>query len=738
MTGAIHVDGRDKVTGRERYVADLRLPGCLIGKALRSPLPHARIKRIDVARACQVPGVRAVLSGQDSANRLIGRILHDMPLLARDRVRFVGEKVAAVAAENHAAADEALSLIDVEYEELPSVFDPEHAIQPGAPRLHPDVRSYRGRPADLPDIPNLQSRLVSHKGDVERGFAESEHVFDFTFSVPTVHQGYLEPHACVVNARSERIEVWASNKSPFKLRELVASLAEVEPDQVLVHVGALGGDFGGKGSFMDVPLCYALSAISGAPVRMVMSYTDELMAGNPRHAAMMRVRTGVRSDGCFWARDYQVIYNGGAYGAFKPVGHVNLNGALQGGGPYRIPHVRMEGLCVYTNTTPRGHFRAPGEAQTLFAVESATDMIATQLGMDPYELRRLNAMVPGDVDARGRVLEDVRLREVLDAAIAASGWGQPKAQSHVGRGISLFNRALAEGTSSAKVGLAREGLTLTTALADVGTGLHTTLRAVVARTMGVPAHMVQVAVGDTDAVLPDQGVGATRVTVLAGEAAQLATQEVKATFLNRLSQVYGWAAERIEIRDGVIHAPDGSQLDFAAAVHGTVEADEERIEASVQRSVDHSRHPTVATAQVAEVHVDPETGEITVLSFVSAHDVGEILNPVLHQGQINGGVVQGLGYALMEELPAQDGRVETLSLGDYKLPTEQDVPPLKTVLVTGGHGPGPFGSKAIGESALGGVAPAIANAIFDAVGARVTSLPLNSEKVRAAGMAMPA
>jgi CO/xanthine dehydrogenase Mo-binding subunit len=377
---AWRVDGVAKVTGSEVYTADLRLPGCLFGRALRSPYAHARITRVDVTRACAVPGVHAVLTGQDVAGHLIGRILRDMPVLALERVRFIGEKVAAVAAVDADAADEALALIEVEYEELAGVFGPLAALEPGAPVLHPDKQRYPGLPADLPDIPNLQSRLLRLKGDIDQGLDESDRVFEHVFTTPTVHQAYIEPHACVVYARPEGVEVWASNKSPFKLREILAGVAGLPLDRVVVHAGSLGGDFGGKGSFMDGPLCYLLSAASGRPVRMVMSYVEEFQAANPRHASVMRVRTGVKQDGRLWARDYQVVFDGGAYGAFKPVGHVGLNGALQGGGPYRIPHVRLEGMCVYTNNTPAGHFRAPGEAQTLFAVESATDMVAREMG----------------------------------------------------------------------------------------------------------------------------------------------------------------------------------------------------------------------------------------------------------------------------------------------------------------------------------------------------------------------
>ena len=530
-------EGPEKVTGQSVYGVDVTRPGMLWGKVLRSPLPHARITNINTSKAKRLGGVQAVLTGQDLPRALAGRKLRDIPVLAQERALFVGEKVAAVAAESPDTAEEALLLIEVEYEELPTVFDPLEAMQPGAPILHPDLPSYEGLPEPVPEATNDFARRNWDRGDIEQGFAESEMVFEHTFTTQLVHQGYLEPHACVVEIDlSGRVQIWANNKSPYSLRGQLAEVTGLSRDQIVVNPCSIGGDYGGKGSFMDVPLCYHLARVSGRPVKMVMSYIEELMAANPRHPSVITMKTGIKKDGRIWARHVQMVFNAGAYGSFTPV--VRLVGARYAGGCYRIPHVHMESHMVYTNNVPCGHMRAPGEAQALFAVESHTDMIARELGKDPYEFRLQNVLQEGDIDPEGESYNGVKAEETLRKAAEAARWERPPSRGKaVGRGMSLAHRPPGAGDTTAKVTIDGQGrVTLHTPIWDTGTGAQTVLRQIVAEELTVPVEEVGLEELNTDALTFDSGVGGGRVTYLAGRATLSAVQDLKA-------KLVGWARD---------------------------------------------------------------------------------------------------------------------------------------------------------------------------------------------------
>src|SRR5262245_30643577 len=425
---AARVEGQEKVTGVTCYTADVALPGILWGRALRSPLPHARIVRIETSRAQQVPGVHVVLIGADVRGIRYGRRLFDVPVLAEERVRFAGERVAAVAAEDRDAAEEALGLIDVEYEELPAVFDLMQAIEEDAPLLHPEVNSYLGLPRPLENLSNIVVLDTWSKGSIERGFAEADLIVENTFTVPRQHQAYLEPHSCVVWIDDhERVQVWASSKVPYQVKEQLAVALRLPKERIRLNPVAIGGDYGGKGSPMDIPLAYFLAVRTGRPVKMVMDYVEELTAGNPRHAAIVQLKTGVKRGGAIVAHQARVLFDSGAYGGFKPTPAVNLGGASKAGGPYRIPHVHIEGVQVYTNTIPGGFMRAPGEPQTLFAIESHIDCIARQLGMDPLDFRLKNLLEDGDETPIGTRYQDIRAQTTLEAAVDAAGFRTPKA-----------------------------------------------------------------------------------------------------------------------------------------------------------------------------------------------------------------------------------------------------------------------------------------------------------------------
>lgn len=726
-------EGPEKVSGQSIYASDVNLPGMLWGKILRSPLPYARIVSIDTSRARELPGVHAVITGQDIPDRRVGRLLRDCPVLCKDKALFVGDKVAAVAAEDPDIAEEALLLIDVEYEELAPVFDPEEAMCGDAPTLHEGMESYPGLPQPPSGINNVFAHNVWDKGDIEQGFSESDLIFEHTFTTQLHHQAYLEPHACVVDIDDHgRVQIWACNKGPFMLREQLSKVWDMPEANILVNPTNIGGDFGGKGSFMDIPLCYYLAQASGRPVKMVMDYVQELMAGNPRHPATITIKTGMKSDGRIWARQARCVFNSGAYGAFKP--RVHLRGADHSGGPYRIPNVHIDSYMVYTNNIPCGHMRAPAKPQVAFAVESHMDMIAREMGMDPYEFRMLNVLRDGDANPVGEEWENIRAAEVLQQAADAAGWDTPKASlgdgRRVGRGISISDQPPGSGMSSAEVRMDAGGrATLLMSLWDTGTGAHTVLRQMVAETLTIPIEDVGVVIRDTDAVGFESGPGGSRVTYTSGQSTVGAAEDLKEQLTVLAAEYMGASADAVTLEAGQFQANEGGRamaLKDVAAQAVTALGDD--LSAEKTYTAPPSEY-TSYCAQVAEVEVDQETGEVKVTKFITAHDVGTVLNPLFHQGQIEGGVIQGLGYALMEEMETEEGRIANLSLGDYKIPTIKDVPELVTVLLEDGGGPAPFESKGIGESSNTPVAAAIANAVHDAIGAPVMQLPVTAERV---------
>jgi carbon-monoxide dehydrogenase large subunit len=717
------VDGVEKVTGDAHYTADVALPGTLWGKALHSPYAHARIVSVDTSRARALPGVHAVITGADIDANLYGRIIKDIPVLARDRVRFVGDRVAAVAADDEDIAQQALELIDIEYEELPAVFEPFDALEEDAPILHPDYNTYAGiQPNDGPT--NAYSHTVVDRGDVDAAFAAADVVVENEYHLSRVHQVYLEPQAVLISVEDGRAHVWATSKAPFNLRESLANAVGITEEDVVVNPTFIGGDFGGKGSSMDLPICYYLARASGRPVRMVLDYLEEFLAANPRHEVVIRLKTGVMRDGTLTAHQVRFVVNCGAYAGYKPRG--SIGGAAQSAGPYRIPNTRIESMHVYTNTVPGGHMRAPGEPQAVFAIESQIDEVARAIGMDPVEFRRKNLVTDGEETPGGHVLHEVRGIETLDAAVKAADYTAPKAPL-IGRGAAIGDRAAGGGQGNSAVTLHPDGtVLLSTPIFDQGTGTYTTLCQVVAEELQVAIDVVDYEVVDTDAVRFDSGIGGSRGTRVNTAVAYEAAQDAKRELFALASERLGWPADRLVLREGEIR-----QTDLEEAISWSELL--QRFDTSVTgraNVTDSSRlHVTSFVAQVAEVEVDPDTGEVKLLKFTTAHDVGRVMNPIMHQGQVNGGFMQGLGYALMEELRVEDGRVTSLSFGDYKVPTARDIPPLTTVVLESESGTGPYNIKGIGETPLTPVAPAIANAIEDAVGVRIRELPITAEKV---------
>lgn len=740
------VEGPDKLSGRARYTGDCAVPGMLFGAVLRSPYPHARILQVDVSRARQAPGVHVALSGRELGERLYGRSVVDVPVLAVDRVRYVGEPVAAVAAENPQAAEAALDLIEVEYAELPAVFDPFAAMQPDAPILHPHAREYRrfttagiARTASadaLPDIPNLCGYELVTWGDTAQGLREAEVVMEHTYRTSSQHQGYLEPHSCIVEARAEGgARIWASNKAPFGLRSLLARDLGIPEPSIQIEPMLIGGDFGGKGSPMLIPLAYFLSQAAGRPVRLVLSWREEFQAANPRHPAWITIRSGVNRDGTLVAREVQAVYASGAYAGFKPFTSGRLPTAVRlAAGVYRIPHFRFEMKMVYTNHVPMGHMRSPGGAQIAFAAESEMDQLAAAVGMDPIAFRQRNLVKEGDPAPMGLRWASVRIEECLEAVKEASGWGGPK-PPNVGRGVAVAEEGagLSGAGSSSIVQVDADGtVTLVTSATDQGSGSHTMLTQVVAHELQRPLHRVRLKFTGTDGPW-DRGSSAASVTRAAGRATVGAAAEVRKKLAAVAAEFLGCPPEQVELADGMFRDRDQptAALPFDEVAR---HACRDGPVTGFHRYEDHPERDAVTSyvAQVAEVEVDRETGQVRVRRITSAADVGTVINTIGVTGQLEGATVMGLGFATTEELRIVDGRVETTGLHDYKLPTMADIPTLETVLITSGVGEGPYGAKSVGELTNLTVPAAIANAVSDAVGARVTELPITAERVYAA------
>jgi CO/xanthine dehydrogenase Mo-binding subunit len=736
---APRIEGQQKVMGKARYTGDNLLPGLLWGKVLRSPYPHARIVRIETERARSHPGVSAVLTAADIPEALTGRRLRDMPMLARDRVRFVGEKVAVVAAADRDIAEEAAQLIEVDYQPVAAVFDPLEAITESAPVLHEGLKDYKGLPK-LSPIRNTYSHDEWLLGDPEQGFRSADHIFEDTFRTQHVHQSYLEPHSSVLSIDSETgsIHVWISNKVPYQTKQSLADAIGVPAEKIVIHISVIGGDFGGKGALMDLPLCYFIAQRTGRPVKMIMTYAEELMAANPRHAGIIKIKTGVKRDGKLVAREIKVYWNGGAYGAMKPIPSVNLPGAVKGAGAYRIPNVKIDSYAIYTNTVPCGHFRSPGMVQLVFAGESQMDMIAEALRIDPLDLRMRNLLESGDTTPDQSVIIDVKAREVLEAAAQATRWKKFRKAPGIGHGVAIAYRNVGVGEANARMSLGEDGIvSLLTTYSDTGTGAHTILCQMVAEILQIPLERVRLDVGTTDCFNSESGTGGSRVTYVLGQAVLAAADKLKHRLAELAAGMFGATAPEVVYKGGKLALRNASSRSLSLAEIGAGAA-RKGLSTEVQSFFRATETPAegVFAACVAEVFVDVETGRVEVRKLDTVHDVATILNPMGHQGQIDGGIVQGLGYALIEELKVEDGKVVTLSLGDYKMPTIADIAPLTTTLVPGGTGPAPFHSKEIGESAISQVAPALANAVYDAVGVRIKDLPITAEKVYAALQAL--
>jgi carbon-monoxide dehydrogenase large subunit len=727
------IEGEGKVTGKTKYAADLAFDGLLRAKILRSPLAHARIKSIASDKARTLSGVHAVLTGADIPDVFVGTRIKDQPVLTGDRVRYAGDAVAAVAADTVEIAEQALTLIDVEYEELPHVLDPMEALNPTAPPIHDDRSRYKNAPPVPEGISthNLQSYTVWKSGDVEEALGRAPRVFEHTFRTPLSHHGYIEPHACTVQVHSDgRVEVWASNKGPWGLREQMAEDFGIPKEKIKVHILHVGGDFGAKASLIDVPICYFLSKASGRPVKLILDYSEEIAAGGHRHPAVITLRTGVNEDGTFAAIRATIHFSGGAYASQKANPQVTVLGGRRLASMYRVPAIHVTTYCAYTNHVPCTQTRTPGSPQIVFAFESQLDIIARELGIDPVEFRRRNILRDGDSSPLGEKWQHILASETLERAVNASGWKKSGNRNGRGFGLGIYERGAPEGKASAALSLDRDGrVNILTGVPDVGPGFYTIIQQMVCETLGLPPEKVGVMFEDTDSLPYDPGTGGSKQTNTSGHAVYKAAREVREKLLLLAAREMGCQPEEIQQQGNKFVGPNRRSVSVDETIATAVGDNGGPVFHLTLYEPKDLPKVTAFAVQVAEVEVDRTTGAIRVRQLTTAHDTGTVLNRATLQGQIDGGAVNGVGFATMEENTILDGKIATLNLGEAKLPCIADIPPLRTVLLETPTGPTPFAGKAIAEMPNVPTAAAIANAIADATGVRIFDLPLTAEKV---------
>jgi CO/xanthine dehydrogenase Mo-binding subunit len=731
------LEGPEKVSGSAKYAVDAHEPSALWTKLLRSPYPRARILRIDTTHAAALPGVHAILTGDDVRGMRTGIAYRDEPLLAWDEVRFAGERVAAVCAADADIATAALALIEVDYEELTPMLSAAEALAPGAPIIHPDFNSYEDvAPIAAPS--NAYGHITLAAGDTTVGFADADVIVERTYETPLIHQMYFEPHTCLVSLDADgTAQVWLASGTPGVNHTELARVLGISPDKIVVNFSLLGGSYGGKTDGTEAALCYLLAKRTGRSVRFLADYAEELTAMHPRNPSIIRIKAGAKRDGTLTAWEVEAYFATGAYSAYDIV--PSAGGLLVAGatGPYRTPNVTIDSYQVYTNTIACGYMRGPGPFQCTFASESHVDEVAKALGMTPEDLRLKNLIheqsdmaiqglwvPPSSPDSASA--QATRMKESLDQALEASGYREPK-PANVGRGISIDVHGEIGGDAHAAVQVNADGkITISMPTYGLGIDTYTTLAQVVAEGLGVPLDRIERAPWSTAQGPTDAGLGGDRGARMITLVGSLAVRDVTQQLQNLAAELLGWESGDAVLEDGVLRNPTSDQqVPIAELVERAGHAVIGRGDADEPWNSEYASF----VAHVAEVHVDPETGGVRLLRYTAVHETGQIINPIGFQGQINGGVNQGIAHALMEELPLDNGRVAVASFIDYKIPTMGDMPPLTTVILGSDVGHGQFNVRGIGNKAINMPAPAIANAIADATGVRVRSLPLSAEKV---------
>jgi len=737
------IDGEEKVTGRARFAADQEMRGLLHGRILLSPHAHARIGRLSTAAALAVPGVVAVVTAADlpfgdAVPNARGRCL-----LARGEVRFVGEPVAVVVAESEAAAADGVERLasGAEFDPLPALVDPVAAADPGAPLVQPGLAGKSGEaslhaalkvdeepPEERPG--NISSRVRFSRGDIARGLRESDLVIARTFRTSVVHQAYIEPHATIADydAAARRLTLWTATQALFYAREHVAQVLGLPESSVRIVPMPVGGGFGAKILLLE-PLAGALALVLRRPVRLVLTRSDEFRTATPAPQSIVELRVGTRRDGALTAIQARLLFDAGAL----PGVPLSI-AALMVGGPYQAPHVDLQGREVLTHKAPTGAYRAPGAVQAAFALESVMDDLARALGRDPIEFRLQNASQGGDPMPNGEPWPRIGFREVLQAVQQDPLW---RSRDRDGRGVGIAAGGWLGGIepASACVRLNTDG-TLQVVVGSVDiSGTATGLTQVAAEMLGTPVSSVRLVGADSDSAPASGMSGGSKIMYTVGSAVAKAAQDAR-------RQILALAARRLEAAEGDLEITDGVVRVRGVPARTVAIADLAKLtsgfgasrppvfgvasEAIVQRAPAFGAH-------IARVRLDADSGRVRVVDYAVAQDVGRAINPAAIHGQIHGGVAQGIGWALLEQVVYDEhGSVATGSFLDYALPRASDVPTIRATLVEVPSERGPYGAKGVGEPPVVPVAAAIANAIADASGARIEALPIVPEAVTAA------
>jgi xanthine dehydrogenase molybdenum-binding subunit len=725
------VDALAKVTGKAIYAADINLPNMLYGKVLWSPYPHARIRRLDLTKALALEGVMAIITAADVPGQK-DEEEYPNPMtccLAREKVIFAGQPIAAVAAININLAEEALELIEVDYEELPSVIDVLEAMKPDAPLVHPNSYT-ENLPTKNTKPSNIFWYMKNSRGNVEAGFKNADIVLENTFRTQALNHGYLEPRAAVVSVDPEgKVTVWSDNQGIFELRELVAGFLNLPLNSVKVIPVEIGGAFGGKSHQVVSPLCALLSQKTGRPVKIVMTREEVFKTQRPVPASVITVKIGATKDGLLIAASASMIYD---YGALYGVGGMEIVpfGSFSGLTPYRIPNLKIESYSVYTNKTPSGPYRAPTAAQAAFAVESQMDLLARALKMDPLEFRLKNAVDEGDTMVTGARFPKIGFKEALERMRKYLAQRGKLEVENRGRGVACGFWAPASGAAGANVHVNADGtVALVVGSVDVS-GTRTTLAQIVAEELGIPFENVSVVTGDTEtAPFSVFSVGSMITRSLAPPVCQ-ACQDVKDQLCRKAAQQLKVKRKDVEFAHGRVQVKGMPEkyVSLAELARGVAHFPGECPITGHGSSKGLLQSP-VFTVEVADVEVDKETGKVKVLSYVAAQDVGLAINPNLVEGQIQGAVAQGIGWALSENCIFHKGVIQNATLLDYRMPTAADVPFVDTLLVEVSFDASPFGIRGVGEPPIVPSLATIANAIHSATGVRLKELPMTPEAI---------
>ena len=754
------VDGNAKVSGSAQYTADIELPGMLHAKALRSPHPHAKLVSVDVSKAAALPGVIAVVTRDDleGLNPYYGAVVEDQPVLAIERVRCVGDIVAAVAAEEREIAEEAVELIEVEYEPLPAVFDVVEAAEPGAPIIHEErfetqAAVFREQ-LNLNAGGNVCSVFRAADGDADSGFAEADEVFENTYRMPPVQHGHIEPHvATAVWESPNRLVVHTPCQNAVGLQEQLARIFDLPESGVRVVVPFVGGGYGGKTHARLEPVTALLARKAGRPVQWVLTREEVFLTGR-RYGGFVRMKTGFKRDGTLVAREVEVFYDLGAYALSGPANA--KTGSYVASGPYRVPNRRLTTYAVYTNLPPAGPYRGVGVPHVAWAYESEMDRIARHLRMDPLELRLKNLLQEGDIFVTGESLVSVGISDCLRQAATGIGWrGREEQADNAGRGSLRRGKGLAvimkstttPTASAASVRLNGDGsVMLLTSSTEIGQGVRTCLAQIVADRLGMPVERVTVSAPDTDVTPYDKSTSSSRTTFHMGNAALRAAEEVREQLLEAGAQALevdkadlDLGAAGVSVRgvpDRSLSIPQLLRVKYGDSVGSIFGSCNFQVKGGLDPKTGKGKAAAFwfFSACAAEVEVDVETGKVRVLDIATSVDVGKAINPLQCWLQNEGSMLEALGAAFFEEMVFEQGQPVNGTLLEYMLPSMEDHPErFQSLLVETPHPDGPFGAKGAGEAVIPAVAPAIGNAVANALGGvNITELPLRPERIVAA------